>query len=348
DPNTLTLSINEVNDSGDVLADGKGFREVRVVTTDANGNIAPSTHIIIDGNGGSTVNGVLLTDGGETRPSAAGAGKVALVTGDDGTITFRVASLNADIAGTNHVFVGAAIAGKPRGYNRIILRFSPDLSRAKLELTVVKNNAVADGADKNRVSVVVRDGISGYELPGIEVIFDGGLVTANGVTLGDNGTTAPMQPGKGRVSVTTSYGGVTELELTSKTIGTTQSWVGAGIRGQARSVHTWLAFNNVFVGDIQRLTWDSSCKGSFEGIKTLGLETVRVLLDASSMGPECDSRARQALRWTLTDGVSVNNLNPNVLWDNKLELRCRVGDGATGTIEFTKGGVKTLLHVTCS
>ncbi|MEW7313654.1 Ig-like domain-containing protein [Buttiauxella gaviniae] len=209
---TVTAGINGASQTVDVnFRKGTGTPGAGTVTGD--GAVANGTDIINvvfpvqDANGnpvpGQTVDITITFPDGSTETQT-------VVTDDDGNATIDVDSTQA-----GGVTVGASTGG---GSQTVDVNFTADASTATIaagNLTIVTDNALADGTATNSVKVKVTDA-HGNPLQNQQV-----AVSA------DNGAVV------GNISLTDANGEVT-VTLTSKTAGS--STVSAGINGASQTV----------------------------------------------------------------------------------------------------------------
>jgi len=170
--------------SNNALADGSAVNSVKATVRDANGNVLAGQKVSFTADNGA----VIATSG---------------TTGSDGSVTVTLTSKKAGASK-----VTASINGSSQ---TIAVIFSGDGSKALLaSLTIVTNNAGANGRATNSVKATVTDAI-GTPLPGLNVSFsanNGAHITSGGATDSDGATTATLTNyNVGQSSVTATING---------------------------------------------------------------------------------------------------------------------------------------------
>ncbi|WP_337261689.1 MULTISPECIES: Ig-like domain-containing protein [unclassified Serratia (in: enterobacteria)] len=165
DSNTVTLADNAmqvVNGGGDTVADGQASNGVTLPVTDANGNPVPNYNVTFT---------VTQPDGSQQE--------IQVKTDKDGVATLPVTSTQA-----GDVTVSTTVGGKTE---TTTVSFTADSSTATIAsnaLTVVNNNAVANGTATNSVQVIVTDA-NNNPVPNQSVTF----TADNGATIVSTATT---------------------------------------------------------------------------------------------------------------------------------------------------------------
>ncbi|MEQ5372358.1 Ig-like domain-containing protein, partial [Morganella morganii] len=128
DKGTATITdanLTVVTDNA--VADGAAKNRLKAVVTDANGNVVPDAAVVFTaGNGGLPVTQTVTT-------------------GADGSALFDVTNIRAGVTGVTAAVNGMSVSKD--------VTFKVDTGTATItdaNLTVVTDNAVADGAAKNR------------------------------------------------------------------------------------------------------------------------------------------------------------------------------------------------------
>ena len=167
DDGTATIIAGALTVTTDkAKANGTDTNAVKAVVTDANSNVVPGAVVTFSANNGATVTTVSATTDGNGEATTT----LTNITAGVSTVTAAInqASLTVDT------------------------HFIPDNSTATLAkgaLTVVLDNAVANGKDTNTVQAVVTDA-KGNRVPGEVVAFsasNGATVTTTSVTTDGNG-----------------------------------------------------------------------------------------------------------------------------------------------------------------
>ncbi|HAW1556495.1 TPA: hypothetical protein JLM83_002707 [Escherichia coli] len=173
------------------VADGAMANTLRVRVTDAFGNTLAGQTVSVLADNGATVAPVVTTQ-------------------PDGTVEIFVTSQTAGISA-----VTATINSSSQSQN---VTFVADVSTAKIvDLVVIQDNSVADGAMANTLQVKVTDAF-GNALGGQTV----------SVTAGNGATVTP--------TVTTQPDGTVEISVTSQTAGTTAVTASINSSSQSRNV----------------------------------------------------------------------------------------------------------------
>ncbi|SQA97927.1 Invasin [Cedecea neteri] len=147
--------------SNNAVADGTATNSLKVTVTDGNNNPV-STVVTLKAS-----NGAVIAD--------------SVTTGDDGTATVALASIKA---GTSTVTAQVGSSAKT-----VDVSFGADAVTAKItDLSVVNNNAVADGSATNSMKVTVLDGNNNPVSTTVTLKASNGAVIADSVTTGDDGT----------------------------------------------------------------------------------------------------------------------------------------------------------------
>ncbi|MGL4724687.1 MAG: Ig-like domain-containing protein [Scandinavium sp.] len=182
------------------LADGTAKNGVTAIVRDANNNLTSGVAVSFTVSSGALISTVIGTTGADGKATAT----VTSITAGSYTVTARA---NGSTASKETHFVA------DEGSATII----------NGNLTVAKNNAIADGTDANRVQAKVTDA-NGNAVPGVTVIFsaDGGASLAD-------------------ASVMTGADGVAQASLTSQQAKTIN--VSAAINGHSQSVATVFTAN---------------------------------------------------------------------------------------------------------
>jgi len=156
--NNMTVTRNNA------LADGSAANAVQVEVTDGNGNPLAGESVTFTANNGAQVTTVTGTTG------ADGLARATLTNTTVGTTTVMAALSN----GTT---------------TSVATNFTPVISYIVSDMTVTRNNALADGSDKNSVRIVVTDN-NGKPQAGKDVTMaadNGAVVSASVVTTDSNG-----------------------------------------------------------------------------------------------------------------------------------------------------------------
>ncbi|MFP2237278.1 Ig-like domain-containing protein [Pseudescherichia vulneris] len=152
------------------LADGVSQNRVNVLVSDANGNPVAGQVVQFSANNGATLAASATTD-------------------DKGMIAMPLTSLTAGV-----VTVTATINGQTQ---QVDTTFTADAQSAQIatgDLTVVADNALADGVAENRINVRVTDA-QGNALPDVTVNFsadNGAQIAATAVTGADGTVQQPL------------------------------------------------------------------------------------------------------------------------------------------------------------
>jgi len=156
--------------ANNALADGVSQNRVNVLVSDANGNPVAGQVVQFSANNGATLAASATTD-------------------DKGTIAMPLTSLTAGV-----VTVTATINGQTQ---QVDTTFTADAQSAQIatgDLTVVTDNALADGVAENRINVRVTDA-QGNALPDVTVNFsadNGAQIAATAVTEADGTVQQPL------------------------------------------------------------------------------------------------------------------------------------------------------------
>ena len=171
DSSTATIIKGALTITTDnALANGVAENGVKVIVTDAKGNVVPNQEVTFS----ATNNAQIATRG---------------TTAADGTVTLPLTSTTADVSR-----VTATIKGVSQSVD---VTFIPDSGTATIAsgaLTVTTNNALANGVAENGVKVIVTDA-KGNVIPNQAVTFsatNNALIATRGTTAADGAVTLPL------------------------------------------------------------------------------------------------------------------------------------------------------------
>lgn len=192
-------------------------------------------------------------------------------------------------------------------------------------LTVINNNALANGTDTNRVKVLVTDSNNkDNPLAGETVKF----TASNGATITATATTDTE--GIAIATLTNTRAGISRVtaELHNKTIANIDT-----------------GFSNISIGNIQVVTWNSNCTGTYQEINS-NQQTIDILLNSKNLGHNCSRRPKQELYWSLKPDTTIINVAGPLYTSDNL-LYCNIDVHGIGKIIFNTKGVITTINVQC-
>ncbi|MGP3590474.1 Ig-like domain-containing protein, partial [Vagococcus sp. WN89Y] len=227
--------------SNNALANGSAANSVKATVRDEHGNILPGQKVSFTADNSAII-------------AASGT------TGSDGSVTLKLTSKKA-----GQSKVTATINGSSQ---TIAVIFSGDGSKALLaSLTIVTNNAGADGRATNSVKATVTDA-SGTPLPGLNVSFsanNGARITSGGATDSSGATTATLTSyNTGQSNVTATING------TSQTLSITFSPTAYTLAVAQRDFSTASYQFSMIVSNVVANKLTASSQGSLTQEVTLG------------------------------------------------------------------------------
>lgn len=186
--NNMTVTRNNA------LADGNSANAVQVEVTDGNGNPLAGESVTFTANNGAQVTTVTGTTG------ADGLARATLTNITAGTTTVTAALSNGTTTSVD-------------------THFTPVISFILSDMTVTRNNALADGSDKNSVRIVVTDN-NGKPQAGQKVTLtanNGAVVSTSTATTDSNGIVTvdltSLQDGTSTVTATLDNGTSRQIDV---------------------------------------------------------------------------------------------------------------------------------------
>lgn len=193
---TLTAAMTFIADAGTAqIADG----QLSVVTNNAvaNGSDANAVRVQVTDKNGNRVGGQVVSFSASHNATMGASG----TTDVDGNLTMPVTSLTA---GTS--VITASVNGSSQSVDLIFVADADSAQIAANDMTVIVDNAVANGIDANEVQVKITDA-NGNELGGQTVTLAasaGALIAASAVTAADGTARIPVTSLKAGVSTITA------------------------------------------------------------------------------------------------------------------------------------------------